>query len=66
MRICESSDERVEVMRTMDTHSSYWTNAGLTGDVYYNLRKAFVNGLLSNSGYCCNEVEAGVYEIVGA
>lgn len=34
MRICESSDSRVEVMRTMDTHSAYWENVGLTGDIY--------------------------------
>ena len=64
MRICEDTDSRVEVMRTLDTHSSYWTNSGLTGETYYDLRKAFVNGLLSNSGYSCNEIEEGIFEIV--
>lgn len=64
MRICESSDSRVEVMRTMDTHSAYWENVGLTGDIYYNLRGKFVAGLLSKSGFCCRETEAGIYEIV--
>ena len=40
--------------------------AGLTGDVYYNLRKVFVDGLLKNSGYYCKEVESGIFEIVKA
>ena len=66
MRICENTDSRVEVMRTMDTHSIYWEKAGLTGDVYYNLRKIFVDGLLKNSGYYCKEVESGIFEIVNA
>ena len=64
MRICESSDSRVEVMRTMDTHSAYWENAGLTGDIYYNLRGKFVAGLLSQSGFCCRETATGIYEMV--
>lgn len=64
MRICENSGERVEVMRTLDTHSKYWEEAGLDGRIYYILRKALVKGLLSNSGFTCNEIEAGVFEIV--
>ena len=63
MRICENTDSRVEIMRVMDTHSSYWADAGLTGDIYYCLRSAFVKSLLTNTGFCCNEIEPGIYEI---
>ncbi|MCR5580517.1 MAG: PAS domain-containing protein [Pseudobutyrivibrio sp.] len=64
MQVRDSSDERVEVMRTLDTHSKYWEDAGLHGALYYKLRKALINGLLSQSGYTCNELEDGVFEIV--
>lgn len=66
MKLCKNSNSRVEVMRTLDTHSSYWTDAGLTGDIYFDLRAGFVSGLLSKSGYCIKEIESGIFEIVAS
>ena len=33
----------------MDLHSSYFEEAGLDGDLYYQLLKAFVTGLFAES-----------------
>lgn len=42
-----NSDGSIEILRTMDLHSSYFEEVGLDGELYYLLLKAFVTGLLS-------------------
>ncbi|MBR5636121.1 MAG: hypothetical protein IKW81_04225 [Pseudobutyrivibrio sp.] len=43
------SDGSYEIIRTMDLHSGYFEEAGLDGDLYYQLLKAFVTGLFAES-----------------
>ncbi|SDH97387.1 hypothetical protein SAMN05421493_10667 [Pseudobutyrivibrio sp. 49] len=43
------ADGSCEIIRTMDLHSSYFEEAGLDGDLYYQLLKSFVTGLFADS-----------------
>ena len=43
------ADGSCEIIRTMDLHSRYFEEAGLDGDIYYQLLKAFVTGLFAES-----------------
>ncbi len=55
MEIVDISNENVKINRAEDLHGMFWEAAGLSRDVYYRLRKAFIEGLMTNSGYSYKE-----------
>lgn len=50
-QVSVQTDEEVIWIRTTDIHASYWEKEGLTSDIYYQLRAAFVEGMLDGSGF---------------
>ena len=47
--ITEKSEDVIEWIKVEDLHSKYWEAAGLSGDIYYDLNTAIINGILSST-----------------
>ncbi len=48
--LVEKEENRVVWRDTMDIHSAFWTEQGLDGAIFYQLRAAMITGILEESG----------------
>ena len=56
-QILEFDDNKVVWQRNQCVHSEFWQRVNLSPEIYYQLRKQLISGLLLNSGY--------IYKIIG-
>ncbi len=63
MQIVVNDDSKIQIKRTMDTHSKYWSSTHSSGEIYYDLRKNLINGFLYNTHFSLKEIEYNLYEI---
>ncbi|MCR5008523.1 MAG: hypothetical protein K6A76_08105 [Oribacterium sp.] len=63
MNISGSTDNCIAFSYVMDTHTEYWKKFGGDGDDFYELRMAFIEGMLENSGHRLEVVGDRMYEL---
>ncbi len=56
-------DDKVAFEQTMDLHTEYWKKYNGDGDDFYELRDAFISGMLEGSGHHMDTVGDRMYEL---
>ena len=62
--ITDQDDFRISWEQTQDIHGSYWNNAGGSPELYYNLRKQVMLGMLEDSGLSLESHDYLHYSII--
>lgn len=62
--ITDQDDFRIGWEQTQDIHGEYWKNAGGCPELYYNIRKQVMLGMLENSGLSLESPDYLHYAIV--
>ena len=50
-QIIEKSSDKLVIKKLIDIHEAPWKKAGGKLEIYYELQKSFINGLIKKSGY---------------
>lgn len=62
--VLEQGEDYTRWQQTICVHSGYWEQTGESVEVYYALRKAIIEGMISMSKLTFNVKEDGVYDLV--
>lgn len=62
--VLEQSELFTRWQQTACVHSSYWEQLGETSEVYYELRRAIIEGMLSSTRLSFHAKEGNIYELI--